>query len=171
MAAIARRAGVAVQTVYSSVGSKSHLLVALVDLIRVQARVPQLDRAILEATDPVELFRIGARMPANVLRLGDDVFRLLRDVAPLRAEVAEVWAQVKGHIRAGVEAGVRRLEEIGALKEGLSVMLATDMIVSSTGVDAALSLLDLGWSYDKIGDMFERLSMVMILRDEFMPTA
>lgn len=168
MAAIAARAEVAVQTVYSSVGSKGHLLVALVDHIRSQARIPELDRDVLEATEPVEMFRIGARMPSDVLRLGADVFRLLRDVAPSEPEVAEVWAGVKATIREGVEAAVRRLDELGSLRPGVTVTSATDMIVSSTGVEAALSLLDLGWDHDQIGDLFERLGMAMVLRDEFL---
>lgn len=166
MASIAARAGVAVQTLYSSVGSKSHLLVALVDHVRNQARIPDLDRSLIEVTDPVELIRIGARMPSNVLRVGSDVFRLLRDVAPSEPEVAAVWSRVQRHIRAGVEAGIRRLEDLGALREGLTVDRATDMIIASTGAEAALSLLDSGWDHDDIGDLFERLGVAMVLRED-----
>lgn len=169
MSEIASRAGVAIQTVYSSVGTKSHLLVALVDHIRDQAGVPELDRSITQITDPMEMFRFGARMPAEVLRLGADVFRLLRDVAPSEPEVAEVWERVRGYVRAGVEAGVRRLEELGALRKGLTVEKATDMIVASTGVEAALTLLDLGWDHDSIGDTFERLAIAMVLHEDFVP--
>lgn len=167
MSAIAARAGVAVQTVYSSVGTKSHLLVALVDHIRHQARVPELDRSIAEVSDPIEMFRFGARMPSDVLRVGADVFRLLRDVAPSEPEVDEVWQRVQGYIRTGVETGIGRLESLGALRQGLTVEKATDMIVASTGVEAALTLLDLGWTHEEIGELFERLGMAMVLREDF----
>lgn len=171
MNAIAARAGVAVQTVYSSVGTKSHLLVALVDHIRHQARVPEIDRSIAEVSDPIEMFRLGARMPSDVLRVGADVFRLLRDVAPSEPEVAEVWARVQSYVRTGVETGIRRLEALGALREGLTVEKATDVIVATTGVEAALTLLDLGWDHDDIGDVFERLGVAVILRPDFIPEA
>ncbi len=163
------RAGVAVQTVYSSVGSKSHVLVALVDHIRAEAGVPSMDQQVREALNPVDIFCIGARMPSNVLRIGADVFRLLRESPLPNQRSPRSGPGSRERFERVSKKGVRRLDELGALRDGVTVTSATDMISSSTGLEAALSLLELGWTHDEIGDMFERISMMMVIKDEFIP--
>ena len=81
---IAAAADVAVQTIYSSVGSKAELLIELLELARQSAEIPAMDQRTSEATDPLELAAIGARLRRQLMERAGDIIRLLAEAAPRR---------------------------------------------------------------------------------------
>jgi len=163
VAQIAKQAGVAVQTVYSSVGSKAEVLVALLEASRSDAGVPGRDRAAAEAADPQEIMRTGNGILRAVLESSGDVFRLLIDNAAADPDVAAAWERTKQYIRMGVEAGVRRVDELGALAPGLSIDRAVDIISVVLSPRVYLGLLDRGWSHDEIEALFESMAITTVL--------
>lgn len=62
---IAEESGVAVQTIYSSVGSKAALVLALNDLIDEEAEVTQLATELFAETDPSRLIARESISPAS----------------------------------------------------------------------------------------------------------
>lgn len=160
---IAHRAGVAVQTVYSSVGAKAELLIALLEVSRSGAGVQQRDRAAIESADPREILRIGNGTLRAVIEGSGDVFRLLIDNAAADPDVGAAWEQARGHIQMGVQAGVQRLAEVGALAPGMSVERAVDIISVVFSPVVYLGLLDRGWTHDEIETLFEDMVVATIL--------
>src|SRR5262245_27246379 len=66
IADIATEAGVAVPTVYASVGSKPLLLRRLLEAIDLEAGVPELASALGAATDPREILTLAVRITRQV---------------------------------------------------------------------------------------------------------
>jgi len=163
VAEIAKQAGVAVQTVYSSVGSKAEVLVALLEASRSDAGVPRRDQAAVEAADPREIMRTGNGTLRAVMESSGDVFRLVIDNAAADPDVAAAWERSKQYIRMGVEAGVRRVDELGALAPGLSIDRAVDIISVVLSPRVYLGLLDRGWSHDEIEALFESMAITTVL--------
>lgn len=150
IAEIAAEAGVAVQTIYSSVGSKAELLIELVEVARHEADIPALDRRRDELTDPAEIPRLGARLRRQLMERSGDIMRLLFETAPVEPEAAAVWRRTMDGSRAGIAAAMRRLEALNALRPDLDVDTATDTVFALSHPTTYLVLLDLGWSHDRI---------------------
>jgi AcrR family transcriptional regulator len=163
VAQIAKQAGVALQTVYSSVGTKAEVLVALLETSRSDAGVPTRDQAALEATDPREIMRTGNGTLRAVMEQSGDVYRLLIDNAAADPDVAAAWEHAKGYIRMGVEAGVQRVAELDALAPGLSVDRAVDIISVVLSPRVYLGLIDRGWTHDEIEALFESMAISTVL--------
>lgn len=163
VAQIAQRAGVAVQTVYSSVGAKSELLIALLEVSRSGAGVQQRDQAAIEATDPHEILRIGNGILRAVIEGSGDVFRLLIDNAAADPDVGAAWEQAQRHIQLGVQAAVQRLAEVNALPPGMSVDRAVDIVSVVFSPKVYLGLLDRGWTHDEVQSLFEDMVPKTIL--------
>ena len=64
---IAAEAGVSVQTVYDSVGSKADLVRQLNDLIDTEARIGEIAMTVPTETDPVALVRIQAKITRRIV--------------------------------------------------------------------------------------------------------
>src|SRR4051794_36121071 len=75
VAQIAEAAGVAVQTVYKSWGTKRALLMALNDVIDADADVPTLARAIGEATDGPALIHAVVMLTRGIVEQAGDIVR------------------------------------------------------------------------------------------------
>src|SRR5579884_477900 len=72
---IAADAGVSVQTLYDSVGSKSDLLRNLNDLIDAEADVASITRELSATTDPRRLAAGPAKVTARLLATSGDILR------------------------------------------------------------------------------------------------
>ena len=147
---IASEAGVAVQTIYSSVGSKAELLAALAESIGTSADVPALDRAGDVADDPLDIPRIAARLRRNLMESGGDVIRVLLEVMPSEPEVAAIWQYWDSASRAGIAGSMHRLKDLEALTPDLTIERATDRTSAITHPYVYLELLEHGWGHDEI---------------------
>ncbi len=163
VAQIAKEAGVALQTVYSSVGSKAEVLVALLEASRSDAGVPTRDQAAAEATDPRDILRTGNGTMRMVMEGSGDVIRLMIDNAAADPDVGAAWQRTQQYIRFGVEAGVGRLAELDALAPGLSPDRAADIITAVFSPRAYLALVDLGWTHDEIEAAFQDMVVATVL--------
>ncbi len=81
---IAEQAGVAVQTIYSSVGSKSALLLALNDLIDEEADVAGLTAELLQETGPPQLIAKGVHLTRQLNERCGDLIQALLSAEPGR---------------------------------------------------------------------------------------
>jgi AcrR family transcriptional regulator len=134
MAAIAAEARVALKTVYVAFQTKSGVLRALWNLrLRGgQEDVPvaeqQWYRAVLEEPDPERQLRMNAFNSAHgKVRIGG-LLEVIRNAAPIDPEIGALWNRIQTEYHANQGAIIGSLDEKHALKAGLGVERATDIL-------------------------------------------
>ena len=152
MERIADEAGVAVQTLYYSFGTKGQLLCEVVE-----ATAADEDDAAPVAQRPWMQEMLGATSGARVLALtvehGADIFARAAPLWPAVAaatgdpDVDRYWNGVAAGRREGQARMVVRLADLGALRDGLTPHRATDIVVALFGHDVFRSLVsEATWS-------------------------
>jgi AcrR family transcriptional regulator len=162
---IAEEAGVAVQTLYSTFGSKQGLLLALVDTVRAQAQSQELGARMAHTDDPRELIGLAARIRRQVMELGGDIVATFREGAAGDPEVRAAYEVGQGRTREGVGRLCSRLEAVGALRPGLTHKRAVDQVVAmfSAEIYEELTGPDSGWTPDEYeGWLAERLAEILL---------
>lgn len=139
---IAAEAGVSVQTVYDSVGSKADLVRRLNDLIDVEANVGEIAMTISTTTDALAIARIPAMITRRIVERCGDILRSCHDGARAEPDLATVLDEGGRRHRAGARAIAERLESLGALDAELSTDDATVTIATLADHRVALALLD-----------------------------
>jgi AcrR family transcriptional regulator len=150
---IAAEAGVSIQTVYDSVGSKSDLVRRLNDLIDSESGISEIARTLQVETDPVALCRIPARVTRSVLASSADIIRSVLDGSRADLDLADVAREGGRRHRAGSRAVVDRLAILGHLDPRVSIEEAT--ITVSALADYRLGLIlidDHGLSLNQVED-------------------
>ena len=134
MAAIAAEAGVALKTVYLAFETKSGVLRGLWHLLLRgdEADVPVGERPwyreVLEEPDPARQLRLNARNSRAVkVRMGG-LLGVIRDAAPVDADTAALWSRMQAEFYENQRVIVDALQEKGALRAGLDVRTATDIL-------------------------------------------
>src|SRR5918992_2947983 len=117
---IAAEAGVAVQTLYSTFGSKQGLLLALVDTIREQTDAPSTWERIRQSDDPLEVVELAARIRRQILERCGDIVITFREGAAGDPEVAAAYDEGRRRSREGIAHACKRLQDLDALRPGLT---------------------------------------------------
>ena len=137
---IAEESGVAVQTVYSSVGSKAALVLALNDLIDEEADVARLRAVVFAETDPAAMIASAIHLTRQLNERCGDLIQVLLSAAPAEPDVAAVVAEGMRRQESGVSAMVQRLEAQGALRSGTTPERAAAVFVLMTSAASWLQL-------------------------------
>ena len=152
---IAREAGVAVQTIYNSVGAKRELLSRVLDFAAAGAAGADAGRDVHARAgrahrDPREIIAGLVAFWAEGLPRTAPVFRVIREAAALDPDVAALERRRSAQRLAnyGLAAGI--LEARGALREGLSADDAAAVIHALGHPDEFRFLvLDQGWPVER----------------------
>jgi AcrR family transcriptional regulator len=146
---LAERAGVAVQTIYGTFGSKAGVLMGLVDLLDEEAGIEAVLVRIRDTEDPREVLRLTARICRQVRERCGDIVLMARQGASTDERIAAALAEGLARRNAGLEMIVRRLDSQGALREGLDPRVATDIAAALATDEICDVLVDQRhWSYD-----------------------
>jgi AcrR family transcriptional regulator len=153
MAAIADEAGVALKTVYVVFETKAGLLRALWNVLLRgdDGERPIAEHAwyreVLEQADPARQLELNARNSrAGKVRLGS-MFELIRSAAPIEPEIAELWERIQTEYHANQRAIVQSISRKGALKPGLPIDRAADLLWAINNPDVwQLLVVRRGWS-------------------------
>jgi AcrR family transcriptional regulator len=113
---VAEESGVAVQTIYSSVGSKAALVLALNDLIDQEADVGGLAAKLLEETDPLQLIAQAVHLTRQLNERCGDLIRVLLSAEPAEPEAAAAVADGMRRHEHGARGLAHRLAALGALR-------------------------------------------------------
>src|SRR3954449_4510151 len=127
---IAREAGVSVQTLYDSVGSKADLVRRLNDLIDSEARVFEIVMALPTETDPAVVARMPAEVTRRIVERCSDILRTGVDAARAEPDLAFVIEEGGRRHRAGARAITERLAALGALDPEQSIDEAATTIAA-----------------------------------------
>jgi AcrR family transcriptional regulator len=148
---IAQEAGVAVQTIYNSIGSKRDVLSRVLDFAaageRAPVPVPQFMREQTERElDPVRIIEQLIEFWQGALPRTAPVFRVIRDAAGIDPEAATLERDRAAERRQNYEAAARLLDQRGALRDGLTIDQAATTIFTIGHPDIYRTLvLDGDW--------------------------
>lgn len=153
MEAIANEAGVSLKTVYLPFSTKSGLLRAVWDL-RLKGEesdVPVAQsswfREVLDEEDPVRRLELNARRSRLVKARIGGLFAVIRGAAEGDPECRELWDLIQRDFHALEAVVVKAIRRSGALKHGLSVSRATDILWALSHPDVWTLLVEQrGWS-------------------------
>ena len=153
LSAIAREAGVAVETIYATFGTKRALLGHLVDVSVVgdDDPVALLARPFVQATeaepDPRQQIRMFAGQMRAIMGRMAPLFDVMRTAAKTEPDIAELRGHILAARRDGMLHFVRSLAAHAPLREGLSLEAAAEHVFAlSSGELFAVLMDDLDWS-------------------------
>jgi AcrR family transcriptional regulator len=161
LAAIARAAGVVVETIYRAYGSKAELFKAVVQAAVAggadRARVPVEQRpaiaAVIAETDPHRQLELYAATQPGIHARAGPLLRVLIGAAATDPELAELWTQIEKERLSGMGRFARLLADRGVLRPGLSAEEARDLLwtLNSLAVHDLL-VRQRGWSPERYRD-------------------
>jgi AcrR family transcriptional regulator len=118
---IAEEAGVALQTVYSSVGPKPAIVLGLVDLIDEEAGLDELIPLAMAETDPRRVIAWAVRIPYVLVERCGDTMAVLHSAAAVEPDAAKALIEGWTRHRHGAMESSRKLVASGALRPGLTL--------------------------------------------------
>ena len=134
MAAIAETAGVSLKTVYLAFETKSGVLRALWHLLLrgEDDSVPVGEQAwfqeVLDEPDPARQLALNMRNSRAVKARAGALMEVIRDAASAEPEIGALWARIQTEFRANQRTVVEVLAKKKALRRGLDVEAATDIL-------------------------------------------
>lgn len=147
---IAKLAGVATVTVYTSVGGKGGVLQALIEQCGEFQKQTGFNERTAASTDAIAILEDSAHTMSIVRQEFEDVIYAMHDAAPFDATVEKMLAQATRHYHGLCEMIAGRLKKIGGLRRGLSVARATDLLWYYFGWWSWYTLHnENGWTYDE----------------------
>jgi AcrR family transcriptional regulator len=176
MAAIAAEAGVALKTVYLAFETKSGVLRALWNqLLRGdegEASVAQRSwyREVVEEPDPQRQLRLNARNSRAAKTRIAGLLKVIREAAPVEPDTAALWERIQTEFHANQRVIVERLAERKALRRGLDVDRATDILWTLNHPDVWQLLVgERGWTPEQYEQWFGDTACSQLLRTDGRP--
>nr|WP_255455935.1 TetR/AcrR family transcriptional regulator [Cryobacterium suzukii] len=169
VAAIAGEAGVVVQTIYNSVGSKAELLAAVLDRVAAEPGAPALlsgatRERIAEARTATEVIRILARSSALVNERTSGILRIVSEAAVVDPDVGEFEQKRDAARLHGFGEVAAALREKRGLRGGLSDHEAAATMWALAHPQTYRSLvLSLGWSTEAYLNWLEKSLLAALL--------
>ena len=147
---IAAESGVAVQTIYSSVGSKAALLLALNDLIDEEAGIGPLAAELRGEEDPAQLVAKAVHITRQLNERCGDLIRVLLSAEPAEPDVAAAVADGMRRHDEGASSLGRQLASMGALPAEVTAEHAAAAFGMMTSPASWRQLTQgAGWSFDE----------------------
>jgi AcrR family transcriptional regulator len=153
MPAIAKKAGVAVATVYAVFGSKTGILSEILDAARFDESYQNLVREAMHTSDPRERLRFPARIARRIYESEHSVLDLLRGAGTVAPTLARSEAE-RECTRYDAQAGmIQFLVRSRTLRPGLDPQHARDILWSLTSRDLyRLLVRERGWTAQQYED-------------------
>jgi AcrR family transcriptional regulator len=153
MEQVAAEAGVALKNVYVAFATKSGLLRALWDL-RLKGDQDESAvadrpwyREVVEEPDPERQLRANARNARMVKERIGGILKVLRSAAPVDPDAGALWRLIQTDFHDNQRVIVESLQAKGALRPGLDVARATDILWALNHPDVWLLLVgERGWA-------------------------
>lgn len=172
MSSIAQRAGVALDTIYASIGGKPALFKLLVESAvsgsdrPVAALERDYVRAIREEADPRRKLALYARAICAIhLRLAP-LFEVLQSAAAADAELAALWSEISSRRARNMRLFAGELKAADALRDGLDLEQAADIIWSMNSSEFYLLLVaQRGWAPERFEQWLSDAWARLLLKD------
>ena len=173
MAAIAAEAGVALKTVYLAFETKSGVLRALWNqLLRGdEGEAPVAERSwyreVVEEPDPQRQLRLNARNSRAAKTRIAGVLKVIREAAPVDSDTGALWERIQTEFHANQRVIVEQLAQRKALRRGLDVDRATDILWTLNHPDVwQLLVRERGWTPEQYEQWFGDTACSQLLRSD-----
>jgi AcrR family transcriptional regulator len=173
MVAIAAEAGVALKTVYLAFETKSGVLRALWNLLLRgdEGEAPVAERSwyreVVEEPDPQRQLRLNARNSRAAKTRIAGVLKVIREAAPVDRDIGALWERIQTEFHANQRVIVERLAERKALRRGLDVDRATDILWTLNHPDVWQLLVgERGWTPEQYEQWFGDTACSQLLRSD-----
>jgi len=160
MPTIAAKAGVVVETIYRAFGSKASLFRAVIEAVlaggssRAETPVEQRPaiRAVIDEPDPRRQVDLYAATQPGIHRRAGPLLRALAAASGSDPELHQLWREMEAWRFDGQSRFVRMLADRGALRPGLPIEQACDVVwtLCSLAVHDLL-VLERGWTVERYG--------------------
>jgi AcrR family transcriptional regulator len=171
MAAVASEARVALKTVYVAFETKSGLLRALWnarlrgDDEEIPVSAQDWYRAVLEERDPERQLRRNARNSAEGKQRIGALAEVIRAAAAVDEDIAALWSRIQTEYRANQHAIVATLADKKALRRGLDVERAADILWTINHPSVwQLLVVERGWTQEDYERWSGDLACAQLLR-------
>lgn len=145
--AIARDAGVAVQTVYANFGNKRAILLELLKLAQSEGQLLAIIGQFVAEKDPVKMLKLAAAFNRTFYEQSGDVYRILRGAAASDPVIAKLEPLAEDDVRGRCAGVVRALARSGRLRKGLTQREGTDLLATLSSPEIfRLLVTRFGWS-------------------------
>ena len=175
MAQIAADAGVVVETIYRGFGSKRALFRAVMEAVlaggTARGDVPVEERpairAVIEEPDPHRQIALYAATQPGIHRRSGPLLRALRDGMASDSELRSVWDEMEAWRLEGQGRFVEMLADKGALRVGLPVNEARDLVwtLCSLAVHDLL-VVERGWTSERYEEWLTSALKCALLPDD-----
>jgi AcrR family transcriptional regulator len=172
MPSIAEQAGVAVQTVYFVFHTKAELLRAVSDAAVIGVSDPQPPnladwyRAAVNAADPEQALAAFVAGVASILDRMGPLTPVLASAAALEPMIAEHLAHTEQLRVEGYGTFIRHLHRNRLLRPGLSVKLATDVLLTLLGPATYVAFTrDRDWSHSQYRRWITPALLALLIKD------
>ncbi len=125
---VAAEAGVAVPTVYASVGRKTRLVELINDRIDEVADLGPLATALRASTDAIEVVTLAVTITRRFSERAGDLIAAIRSAGSAGPELAAVHADGVARHRAGATAAATKLASLGALQPEADAAIAAALL-------------------------------------------
>ncbi|MFI7610659.1 TetR/AcrR family transcriptional regulator [Nonomuraea terrae] len=163
VAAVAGRAGVAVNTVYTSVGGKPALIRALGE----DGAADEVTREVLDQvsrlTDGREILRVTAHGTGEVTRRQATTLKVLLDNRTSDPAVDDAAALAVHRYRASLGRIAARLADLAVLRDDIDRARAEEILWFYFGTSAWNAVRELGWSWETAADWLTTQSSSALL--------
>jgi AcrR family transcriptional regulator len=164
---VAARAGVALATVYTSVGGKPILATELIGAAVTAPEVAESLTGIATATDPVEVLRLAGRGTRLVNENSRTVVELMISASVTVPEIAEATRRAIGEYRGALRMIAERLDTLSALRPDLTVGRASDILWFYFGMFSWRQLSkDTGWTFDEAQEWLQQRATEALLTED-----
>jgi AcrR family transcriptional regulator len=145
--AIARDAGVAVQTVYANFGTKRAILLELLKVAQSEGELLAIIGQFVAEKDPVKRLKLGATFNRVFYEQSGDVYRILLGAAASDPVIAKLEHEAEEDVRGRCAGIVQALSRSVRLRKGLTQKEATDLLTTLSSPEIfRLLVTGSGWS-------------------------
>lgn len=163
VADIARRAGIAVKTVYASAGTKTDILSELLAAATHDAGAQETLAAVRETDDLESAMRLLARGTRSGNESHHETVQIMFSSMAGNDIAEDVWRQATEYYRDTLRDIAEHLGGRGLLAPGLDVERAADRLWFCFGLTAWRTLVrDCGWTYDEAEQWLCRQAVAML---------
>lgn len=149
IAAVAEAAGVAVNTVYTSVGGKPALVTALTEDGAQDELAVDAAHAVTKLTDAREVLRLVAERTGAVQQRRQRIIAIVMDNRTADKDVAAAAELAISATRARLDVAANRLVELGGLRAGLDQARVAQILWFYFGFESWRTMWSFGWSLDE----------------------
>jgi AcrR family transcriptional regulator len=150
LASVARTAGVALNTIYSSIGGKPALILALAQGGVDDDSAKSIVDKVLASSDAVEIIRLTAIGIFEVRRQRETAIDVLLDNRLSDPDVAAAEAIARNVVRTRLTTIAEHLMAVGGVRTDLSVDRVAEVLAYYFGFESSRTLRSFNWSWEEI---------------------